>query len=199
MGAVIGMQALAWGDLGLFLAIPGSGLGNAAINAVGTPEQRKKYAKRLRGHVYHRARHRFGFRQHQHHRRARWRRVGDQRRERFMSPTVGAPTPWWCGPPWTSPWARPPSSPSSWKRARPAARLPAWSTRWVSAPRTPPPSASTTAAYPLDNILGSAEIATDEEGRRKGLRRRHADLRQYPPARGRDGAGYRPGRTGPDP
>ncbi len=45
MGAVIGMQALAWGDLGLFLAIPGSGLGNSAINAVGTPEQRKKYAK----------------------------------------------------------------------------------------------------------------------------------------------------------
>ena len=44
MAAVIGMQALAWGDLGLFLAIPGSGLGNAAINAVGTAEQRKKYA-----------------------------------------------------------------------------------------------------------------------------------------------------------
>ena len=44
MGAVIGMQALAWGDLGLFLGMPGSGLGNAAINAVGTPEQRKKFA-----------------------------------------------------------------------------------------------------------------------------------------------------------
>ena len=44
MGAVIGMQALAWGDLGLFLGMPGSGLGNAAINAVGTAEQRKKYA-----------------------------------------------------------------------------------------------------------------------------------------------------------
>jgi len=44
MGAVIGMQALAWGDLGLFMAIPGSGLGNAAINSVGTPEQRNKYA-----------------------------------------------------------------------------------------------------------------------------------------------------------
>ncbi len=44
MSAVIGMQALAWGDLGLFLAIPGSGLGNAAITAVGTPKQRKKYA-----------------------------------------------------------------------------------------------------------------------------------------------------------
>jgi acyl-CoA dehydrogenase len=43
MGAVIGLQALAWGDLGLFLGMPGSGLGNAAINAVGTPEQRKKY------------------------------------------------------------------------------------------------------------------------------------------------------------
>ena len=44
MGAVIGMHALAWGDLGLFMAIPGSGLGNAAINSVGTPEQRNKYA-----------------------------------------------------------------------------------------------------------------------------------------------------------
>jgi acyl-CoA dehydrogenase len=38
------MQVLAWGDLGLFMAIPGNGLGNAAISAVGTPEQRKKYA-----------------------------------------------------------------------------------------------------------------------------------------------------------
>ena len=45
MGAVVGMSALAWGDLGLFLAIPGSGLGNAAINAVGTTEQREKYAQ----------------------------------------------------------------------------------------------------------------------------------------------------------
>jgi acyl-CoA dehydrogenase len=45
MGAVIGMQALSWGDLGLWMAIPGRSLGNAAINSVGTPEQRKKYAK----------------------------------------------------------------------------------------------------------------------------------------------------------
>ncbi|MEP5568984.1 MAG: acyl-CoA dehydrogenase family protein [Halioglobus sp.] len=43
MGAVIGLQALAWGDLGLFLGMPANGLGNAAINAVGTPEQRDKY------------------------------------------------------------------------------------------------------------------------------------------------------------
>ena len=45
MGAVIGLEGLCWGDVGLFLAIPGSGLGNAAINAVGTPEQREKYGK----------------------------------------------------------------------------------------------------------------------------------------------------------
>ncbi|MEM9398211.1 MAG: acyl-CoA dehydrogenase family protein, partial [Pseudomonadota bacterium] len=45
IAAVVGMQALAWGDLGLFLAIPGSGLGNAAINAVGTAEQRAKFGK----------------------------------------------------------------------------------------------------------------------------------------------------------
>lgn len=43
MGAVVGLFGLCWGDVGLFLAMPGSGLGNAAINAVGTPEQVKKY------------------------------------------------------------------------------------------------------------------------------------------------------------
>jgi acyl-CoA dehydrogenase len=45
MGAVVGLFGLCWGDVGLFLAMPGSGLGNAAINAVGTPEQVKKYGK----------------------------------------------------------------------------------------------------------------------------------------------------------
>ena len=43
MGAVIGLFGLCWGDVGLFLAMPGSGLGNAAISAVGTPEQSEKY------------------------------------------------------------------------------------------------------------------------------------------------------------
>lgn len=43
MGAIAGLLGLCWGDVGLFLAMPGSGLGNAAINAVGTPEQVKKY------------------------------------------------------------------------------------------------------------------------------------------------------------
>ncbi|MEM9257259.1 MAG: acyl-CoA dehydrogenase family protein [Pseudomonadota bacterium] len=43
MGAVAGLFGLCWGDVGLFLGMPGSGLGNAAINAVGTPEQVNKY------------------------------------------------------------------------------------------------------------------------------------------------------------
>ena len=43
MGAIAGLFGLCWGDVGLFLGMPGSGLGNAAINAVGTPEQVKKY------------------------------------------------------------------------------------------------------------------------------------------------------------
>ena len=43
MGAVIGLFGLCWGDVGLFLGMPGSGLGNAAITAVGTPEQVAKY------------------------------------------------------------------------------------------------------------------------------------------------------------
>ncbi len=43
--SVTAMEAMSWGDVGLMLALPGSGLGNAAINAVGTPEQVKKYGK----------------------------------------------------------------------------------------------------------------------------------------------------------
>ncbi len=43
MGAVVGLFGLCWGDVGLFLGMPGSGLGNSAITAVGTPEQVKKY------------------------------------------------------------------------------------------------------------------------------------------------------------
>ena len=42
--AVTAYEALCWGDVGLMLSIPGRGLGNAAINAVGTEEQRRKYA-----------------------------------------------------------------------------------------------------------------------------------------------------------
>ncbi|MEP0200583.1 MAG: acyl-CoA dehydrogenase family protein [Halioglobus sp.] len=45
LGAVTSLEALCWGDVGLFLGMPGSGLGNAAINAVGTPEQVEKYGK----------------------------------------------------------------------------------------------------------------------------------------------------------
>ncbi|MEZ5572965.1 MAG: acyl-CoA dehydrogenase family protein [Halioglobus sp.] len=43
MGSVVGLFGLCWGDVGLFLGMPGSGLGNAAISAVGTPEQVAKY------------------------------------------------------------------------------------------------------------------------------------------------------------
>jgi acyl-CoA dehydrogenase len=45
LGAVTGMEALCWGDVGLFLGMPGNSLGNAAINAVGTPKQVEKYGK----------------------------------------------------------------------------------------------------------------------------------------------------------
>jgi len=43
LSSITGLEALCWGDVGLFLGMPGSGLGNAAINAVGTPEQVAKY------------------------------------------------------------------------------------------------------------------------------------------------------------
>lgn len=43
LDSVIRVEELCWGCLGLTLTIPGSGLGNAAILAVGTPEQKKKF------------------------------------------------------------------------------------------------------------------------------------------------------------
>jgi acyl-CoA dehydrogenase len=45
MAAVIGMMEICRGDVGLALSIPRQGLGNAAISAVGTPEQRQKYKR----------------------------------------------------------------------------------------------------------------------------------------------------------
>jgi acyl-CoA dehydrogenase len=41
--AVSAYEALCWGDVGLMLSMPGRGLGNAAISAVGTPEQIEKH------------------------------------------------------------------------------------------------------------------------------------------------------------
>lgn len=43
LAAVLSVEELAYGDLGLMLSIPGAGLGNAAISAVGTAEQKAKF------------------------------------------------------------------------------------------------------------------------------------------------------------
>ncbi|MDA7699398.1 acyl-CoA dehydrogenase family protein [bacterium] len=44
--AVISLEQMCWGDVGLFLARPGTGLGNAAIMAVGNPDQKSQWGKR---------------------------------------------------------------------------------------------------------------------------------------------------------
>ena len=43
MAIVLNMMEICWGDAGLALTIPGQGLGNAAITAVATPEQKKRF------------------------------------------------------------------------------------------------------------------------------------------------------------
>ena len=43
------IEMLSWGDAGLYLCTPGSALGGAAIEAVGTPEQKEKFLKRFAG------------------------------------------------------------------------------------------------------------------------------------------------------
>ena len=40
-------EELAWGDLGLMLSVPAAGLGNAAIDAVATPEQKERFGHKF--------------------------------------------------------------------------------------------------------------------------------------------------------
>ncbi len=44
LATVLGLTELCWGDVALLLTMPGQGLGNAAIAAVGTPEQKARFA-----------------------------------------------------------------------------------------------------------------------------------------------------------
>jgi acyl-CoA dehydrogenase len=41
------LEMLSWGDVGLYLVTPGGGLGAAAVEATGTPEQKKKFLARF--------------------------------------------------------------------------------------------------------------------------------------------------------
>lgn len=45
MIAIPAMIEMCWGDAGLAMSIPGQGLGNAAIMAAGTPEQKEEFGK----------------------------------------------------------------------------------------------------------------------------------------------------------
>lgn len=45
MMGVLAVEEMCWGDVGLMLSIPGNGLGNAAIMAVGTAEQKEQFGK----------------------------------------------------------------------------------------------------------------------------------------------------------
>ena len=45
----VAVEELSWGDGGLYLAIPGPGLGGAAVLAAGTPEQKKRFLSRFKG------------------------------------------------------------------------------------------------------------------------------------------------------
>ncbi len=42
------IEMLAWGDVGIYLCIPGGGLGAAAIEATGTPEQKQRFLARFK-------------------------------------------------------------------------------------------------------------------------------------------------------
>jgi len=43
LAAAITIEELSWGDAGLYLTIPNSGLGGAAVQAAGTPEQKTRF------------------------------------------------------------------------------------------------------------------------------------------------------------
>ncbi len=43
------IEVLSWGDAGMYLCTPGGGLGGAAVEATGTPEQKERFLKRFSG------------------------------------------------------------------------------------------------------------------------------------------------------
>src|SRR5262249_54793768 len=43
MQSVVTVFEMCWGDVGLMLSVPGAGLGNAAIAAAATPEQKQRF------------------------------------------------------------------------------------------------------------------------------------------------------------
>ncbi|MGH2621903.1 MAG: acyl-CoA dehydrogenase family protein, partial [Anaerolineales bacterium] len=43
------IEALSWGDAGLYLCTPRGGLGAAAVSATGTPEQKGRFLERFNG------------------------------------------------------------------------------------------------------------------------------------------------------
>src|SRR5436190_2537207 len=45
----VSIEELSWGDAGLYLSIPNSGLGGAAVAAAGTPEQKERFLARFSG------------------------------------------------------------------------------------------------------------------------------------------------------
>jgi acyl-CoA dehydrogenase len=46
--AAITIEELSWGDAGLYLSIPNPGLGGAAVEAAGTPEQKQRFLSRFK-------------------------------------------------------------------------------------------------------------------------------------------------------
>ena len=48
LGMCVSVEELSWGDAGLYLSIPNAGLGGAAVNAAGTPEQRHRFLDRFK-------------------------------------------------------------------------------------------------------------------------------------------------------
>lgn len=46
--AAITIEELSWGDAGLYLSIPNPGLGGAAVEAAGTPEQKRRFLSRFK-------------------------------------------------------------------------------------------------------------------------------------------------------
>src|SRR5205814_6723164 len=41
------IEAMSWGDVGLYLSVPGPGLGGAAIEAAGSPAQKERFLRRF--------------------------------------------------------------------------------------------------------------------------------------------------------
>ena len=190
---VLSIMEMCWGDVGLLLSMPRQGLGNSAIASVANDEQLERFAGTWAAMAITEPERRLGLRQHQDHRGQGRRRVRPQRREDLRHLRRARRQRRRLGD------ARQEPGRAAIKSFVVQKGTPGHAGRAARAQARDPGL-----RHRRDHLRGlpgaGGEPARLARGRpQAGFRRRDGDLRQHPPAGGRDGGRLRQGVARPDP